>query len=308
MNRLFPALALLLVSVLLAQAQNTEPAPPTATETQAAGTPSGPHTEIIPETATAPEPILDHGPLPNKSMSLIGGTVKKVDAVRNRVLIQPFGGGKEVNVLFDDRSHIYRNGSAATVLGIHPGDRVYVDTMTLEYKVFARTVRVETGTGPVEAHGQVVNFDPANQVVQMRESLTSQTISFSISDRTTVHKKNGVAKASDFIPGALIEAIFAPGRKGGIADEVYILAVPGSSYVFVGRITNVDASQGLLAIDNQSDQRNYELHYSPAQVPENDRLRVGAKVTAHAIFDGKSYSADSVSILELAPENTQAGR
>ena len=269
---------------------------------------SGPHTEIIPETDTAPDPILDHGPLPNKSMSLIGGTVKKVDAVRNRVLIQPFGGGKEVNILFDDRSHIYRNGSAATVLGIHRGDRVYVDTMTLEHKVFARTIRVETGTGPMEAHGQVVSFDPATQVVQMRDSLTSQTMSFSISDRTTLHKKNGAATAGDFIPGALIEVVFAPGRKGGIADEVYILAVPGSSYVFVGRITNVDGRQGLLAIDNQSDQRNYELHYNRAQILEHDRLRVGAKVTAHAIFDGTSYSADSISILELAPDNTQAVR
>ena len=89
MNRLFPALALLLVPVLLAQAQNTEPAPPTTTEAQAAGTQTRPHTEIVPETATAPDSILDHGPLPSKPMNLIGGTVKKVDAVRNRVLIQP---------------------------------------------------------------------------------------------------------------------------------------------------------------------------------------------------------------------------
>ncbi len=197
---------------------------------------------------------------------------------------------------------------AATVLGIHRGDRVYVDTMTLEHKVFARTIRVETATGPVEAHGQVVHFDPANQVVQMRESLTSQTVSFSISDRTALHKKNGVATIADFVPGALIEAVFAPGRKGGMADEVYILAVPGTSYVFVGRITNVDVRQGLLAIENESDQRNYELHYSAAQIPEHDRLRVGAKVTAHANFDGMSYLADSISILEAAPENTQAAR
>ena len=148
-------------------------------------------------------------------MSLIGGTVKKVDAIRNRVMIQPFGGGKEVAVLFDDRSHIYRNGAATTVLGIHRGDRVYVDTMTLEHKVFARTIRVETATGPVEAHGQVVRFNPSNHEVQMRESLTSQTVSFSISDRTALHKKNGVATTADFVPGTLIEAVFAPGARVG---------------------------------------------------------------------------------------------
>ncbi|MGA2961195.1 MAG: hypothetical protein ABSD96_05935 [Candidatus Korobacteraceae bacterium] len=308
MNRLFPALALLLLSVLLAQAQNTKPDSPPAIETQAAGTPAGPHTEIVRETAVAPDPILDPGPLPSKPMSLIGGTVKKVDAVRNRVAIQPFGGGPEVYVLFDDRSHIYRNGAAVTVLGIHRGDRVYVDTMTLEHKVFARTIRVETVTGPVEAHGQVVHFDASNKVVRMRDSLTSQMVSFSITDRTALHKKNGVATTDDFVPGTLIEAVFAPGRTGGLADDVNILAVPGSSYVFVGRITNVDVRQGRLAIENESDQKNYELRYTAAQIPENDRLRVGAKVTAHANFDGKIYLADSISILESAPDNTKAER
>ena len=310
MNRLFPALALLLLSVLMAQAQNTQPGAPAAVETQAAATGQNlPRTEIVPETAASPDPILDPGLLPSKPMSLIGGTVKKVDAVRYRVVIQPFGGGPEASVRFDDRSHIYRDGAAATVLGIHRGDRVYVDTMTLEHKVFARTIRVETTTtGPVEAHGQVVRFDPSNQVVQMRESLTSEMISFTISNRTALHKKNGVATTADLVPGALIEAVFAPGRKGGIADDVNILAVPGSSYVFVGRITNVDMRQGLLAIENESDHRNYELRYNAALVPERDRLRVGAKVTAHANFDGKSYLVDSISILELAPDNTKAER
>jgi hypothetical protein len=267
-----------------------------------------PRTEIVPESAAVPDPILDPGPLPDKPMSLIGGSVKKVDAIRNRVLIQPFGGGPEAAILFDDRSHIYRNGAATTVLGIHRGDRVYVDTMTLEHKVFARTIRVETATGPVEAHGQVVHFNASNHEVQMRESLTSQVVSFSISERTALHKKNGVATTADFVPGALIEAVFAPGRKGGIANDVNILAVPGSSYVLVGRITNVDVRRGLLAVENESDQRNYELRYNAAQVPGHDRLRVGAKVTAQANFDGKSYLVDSISILEPAPDNSKAER
>jgi len=324
MNRLFPNLAVLLLSLTLAQAQNAQSDSPgeknkqkgPAIETPAAGEHAAsdsqvqaqPHTEMIPETAIAPDPVLDPGPLPHKPMSLIGGTVKKVDAVRNRVLIQPFGGGPGIPVIFDERSRIYRNGAATTVLGIHRGERIYVDTMSLDHKVFARTVRIETATGPVEAHGQVVSFDPAQKVVRMRESLTAQMVTFSITDRTTLHMKNGTASTADFIPGALIEAVFAPGRKGGIADEVTVLAVPGNSYLFVGRITNVDVRQGLLAIENESDQRNYELRYDPAQVPEQNRLRVGAKVTAHAQFNGTSYMVDSISVLEPAPDNAQAAR
>jgi hypothetical protein len=308
----------------MAQAQNTQPGSQTGNNSQngpAVEAPGDtahaasdsasqdrPHTEMVPETAVAPDPILDPGPLPDSPLSLIGGTVKKVDAIRNRVVIQPFGGGPQASVLFDERSHLYRNGAATTVLGIHRGDRIYVDTMTLEHKVFARTVRAETYTGPVEAHGQVVHFNPSGQVVQMRESLTAQMVTFSISDRTALHKKNGVATTADFVPGTLIEAIFAPGRKGGIADDVNILAVPGTSYVFVGRITNVDVKRGMLAIENESDQKNYELRYDAARIPDHDRLRVGAKVRTQANFDGKIYLVEAISIIELAPDNTKAER
>ncbi len=342
MNRLFPTLTLLLLSVLMVQAQNTQPGRQSENNNQNSpfiemqkgaqsaqpGSPNGaaaevpaethtspdserqnqPRTEMIPETAGAADPVLDVAPLPDKPMSLIGGKVKKVDAVRNRVLIQPFGGGREISVLFDERSRIYRNGAAATVLGIHRGERIYVDTMSLNHKVFARTVRVETATGPMEAHGQVVSFNPENNVVQMRESLTAQLISFSIANRTALHKKNGVASTADLVPGALIDAVFAPGGKGGIADDLTILAVPGTSYVFVGRITNVDLRRGLLDIDNENDQKNYELSYDAARNPDHDRLRVGAKVAAHANFNGTTYTVDSIAIVEPAPEGAQATR
>jgi hypothetical protein len=340
MNRLFPTLTLLLLSVLMVQAQNTQPgrqsennnqnSPSIEMQKAAQSTQPGsqngaaevpgekhaspdserqnqPRTEMFPETAAA-DPVLDVAPLPDKPMSLIGGKVKKIDAVRNRVLIQPFGGGREVSVLFDERSRIYRNGAAATVLGIHQGDRIYVDTMTLNYRVFARTVRVETATGPMEAHGQVVRFNPENNVVQMRESLTAQLISFSIANRTALHKKNGVASTADLVPGTLIDAVFAPGGKGGIADDLTILAVPGTAYVFVGRITNVDLRRGLLDVENENDQKNYELRYDAARSPDHDRLRVGAKVAAHANFNGTTYSVDSIAVVEPAPEGAQTTR
>ena len=339
MNRLFPTLTLLLLSVLMVQAQNTQSGRQSENNNQNSpssemqkGAPlnlgrrtaqrlrcrrqhspeperqNQPRTEMIPETAGAADPILDVAPLPDKPMSLIGGKVKKIDAVRNRVLIQPFGGGREISVLFDERSRIYRNGAAATVLGIHRGERIYVDTMSLNHKVFARTVRMETATGPMEAHGQVVSFNPENNVVQMRESLTAQLISFSIANRTALHKRNGVASTADLVPGALIDAVFAPGGKGGIADDLTILAVPGTSYVFVGRITNVDLRRGLLDIENENDQKNYELSYDAARNPDHDRLRVGAKVAAHANFNGTTYSVDSIAIVEPAPEGAQATR
>ena len=67
-----------------------------------------------------------------------------------------------MKVFIDERSHIYRNGTETTVLGIHKGDRVYVDTMlSQDNRIFARNVRVLTETGLAEVRGQVVSSDPS---------------------------------------------------------------------------------------------------------------------------------------------------
>ena len=67
------------------------------------------------------DPLLETPPLPKGKPTLIGGTATHVDHVRNRLTIQPFGGGPKVKLIVDERSHIYRNGAETTVLGIQKG-------------------------------------------------------------------------------------------------------------------------------------------------------------------------------------------
>ena len=70
----------------------------------------------------------------------------------------------------------------------------------------------------------------------------------------------------------------------------------------------MDLRRGLLDIENENDQKNYELSCNAAQIPDRDRLRVGAKVAAHANFNGTTYTLDSIAIVEPAPEGAQATR
>src|SRR5271165_1120133 len=108
------------------------------------------------------DPLLEPPPLPKGKPTLIGGMATSVDHVRNHLTVQPFGKGAKVKVFVDERSHIYRNGVETTVLGIHKGDRVYVDTMLDRDKVFAKNVRVITETGLAEVRGQVIGSNPEN--------------------------------------------------------------------------------------------------------------------------------------------------
>src|SRR5262249_45097583 len=68
-------------------------------------------------------PLLEPPPLPKTKPTLIGGTAARIDHVRNLLTIQPFGGGQKVKMFIDERTHVYRNGQATTVLGIRKGDR-----------------------------------------------------------------------------------------------------------------------------------------------------------------------------------------
>ena len=95
--------------------------------------------------------------------------------------------------------------------------------------------------------------------------------------------------------------IFAPGHKGGDAKLLSILAVPGSNYIFAGRITNLDVHAGIIDVENQSDGKNYELHF-PASMENRGELRVGAQVAANASFNGRAYTTQEVTIM---PEQSQ---
>lgn len=278
---------------------NPATAQPAVEQPAAQEQPSQPTTEMLPQGTDLPssDPVLEAKELPKKEMSLIGGTATKVDKIRNRVQLQPFGGGKKVSVRFDDRSHIYRDGRETTATGINAGDRIYVDTMLVDGHVFARNLRVVTKSGPAESRGQVVTFDAKTGRVNLRDSLTGQPVIFFVSKQTAMSRRGKPASPGDIKPGALLDVMFAPGRHGGTADQIALLAVPGEDFIFSGRVTNLDLSRGILAVDNASDDRNYEVHFDPASLDDRNALRVGTEITARAQFDGRSYHANQVMVM-----------
>src|SRR5436853_6563214 len=102
--------------------------------------------------------LLDLPALPESKVTLIGGTVAKLDPVRDRMALRPFGGG-QMEIAFDMRTKIYRDGAVAGMRDLRPGHRAYVDTMLNGDQVFARTIRIDTRNTTGEARRQVVSHN-----------------------------------------------------------------------------------------------------------------------------------------------------
>jgi len=224
--------------------------------------------------------------------------VRNIDEIRNRMDVDPFGGGR-IRVHFDERSHFFRDGVETTQLAVRKGDRVYVDTMLDNTRVLARNVRVNTGITSANASGQIERFDPRSGTLTLRDLIAARPVTFIVDQSTSlVAEKNSGASSvtrNDLRPGALIAVKFAPSGNRGVAKEISVLALPGTVFTFVGRVSNLDM-RGLLSVDNQSDQKNYDIHFDPVQARPSKSIAVGSNVVVKASFDGRSYQAQSIEV------------
>jgi len=277
-----------------------EPAP-TATPIPQAN----PKTDILDSSATSGalvtdghDPILDAAPMPRTTTTLVGGTITKVDRMRNRMTVHIFG-GSHWTVNFDERTHIFHNGAETTQLALKKGERVYVDTQldNNKHDIFARNIRVGVAALPADADGQIIAVDTSHNELTLRDALNSVPVRFAVDPETRISNGQTPAAFKDVKPGTLVHVRFAASSPNrGLAREVSIIAAPGSVYTFAGKVTFLDLHRGLLALQNSTDDRNYEIHFSPESVTDRSNLGVGRDVLVRATFEGTRYTAQSVNL------------
>jgi cold shock CspA family protein len=224
--------------------------------------------------------------------------------MRNRLSVAVFGGG-HWTVNFDERTHIFRNGAETTQLALKKGERVYVDTQldNNRHDIFARNIRVGVAQLPADADGQIVNVDQKHNELTLRDTINSVPVRFAVDQDTRISSGQRPAAFKDVKPGTLVHVRFAaesPNR--GLAREINILALPGAAFTFAGRITYLDLHRGLMAVQNSGDEKNYQVHFTPAQAQERSRLGVGTDVSVVATFDGSKYTAQSINVANKGEE------
>ena len=245
------------------------------------------------------DPLLDLPPLPRNRVTLIGGTVRNLDEVMNRMVVQPFGTKKQMEVRFDSRTRFFRDGTPITQRDIHQAQRVYVDTMLNGNRVFAKTIWIQTAVEGGLTHGQIIDVDLQGRRVTVRDELSRQPTRFQIVPATVVRKDNQPGTLNDLQEGALVALQFSPERQ---ISEVNVLATPGSTVAFVGRLTYLDLSRKVLAIASQTDGKHYDVYMDAIAQSVQRQLREGQNVTVSAVFDGERYSARQINISSPAPQ------
>jgi hypothetical protein len=241
--------------------------------------------------------IPDLPPLsPKEKASLVGGTVDKLDRVRDQIVVRAFGGGK-VKISFDPRTHFYLGTNEGNPYDLKVGERVYVDTMLDGDTIFARNIRVKGVSAPGESHGTVVSYRYDKGELLVRDALSPQSLKIRVTPQTRITRGDQPGSASQLREGALVSVKFDPQQNGAdVASEISILALPGSSFTFAGEVTAINMRLGIIVITSSTDHKTYEVYVDPSLLPADNSLHEASDVTVLARFDGSRYVARTVTV------------
>jgi Domain of unknown function (DUF5666) len=254
-----------------------------------------------PDVAFDPASVLPDLPsLPNAKVSLVGGTIARLDRVRDQLTVQVFGGGK-MKIAFDTRTHIFHDGANAAESDLRQGDRVSVDTILDGSTVFARSIRLRTSAAPGESQGVVVSYRADRSELVVRDVISPRPLTIRLTSATRLVEGDKTALTTELVPGTLIAVKFGVNDGCDVAREVLVLSVPGSSFTFAGRVRAVDLRLGLLVIVSATDGKTYEISFDPSSVGVDDRLRPTADVSILTRFDGNRYVALNILVTSQQP-------
>ncbi|MGA9390835.1 MAG: hypothetical protein WBV69_10350 [Candidatus Sulfotelmatobacter sp.] len=227
--------------------------------------------------------------------TLIGGTIQRVDRVRDQLTVQIFGGGK-MKMLFDPRTEIHEGNTLASPPDLRVGDRVYVDTILDGSTIFARNIRLATNPISGKSQGVIMSYRADKGELELRDALSPEPVKLSLTPRTQVVQDGHSAFASQLVPGTLVDVSFVTQKNDRDVQQIAILAVPGSDFTFAGQVISLDLRIGLLVLRSATDHKTYEIYLDPSRVAVDDRLHIGADVSTVANFDGSRYVARSLTV------------
>jgi hypothetical protein len=237
----------------------------------------------------------DLPPVPHANATLVGGTIERLDRVRDRVVVRVFGGGRMV-VLFDPRTTIVRGKKDASIADLREGERIYLDTMLDGDKIFARMIRLNAPHATGQSQGVILKYSAAENELTLRDSISPKPVEVRLTAATKVSQGGRTMPISALVPGSLVSISFGSDGAGhNTAGEISILAQPGTHYTFTGEVVHIDLRTGLVVLRSSTDNKTYEV-YLNTSITADENLHPGALITVVADFDGSRYLARNLSI------------
>jgi hypothetical protein len=251
-----------------------------------------------PQQKAAAEDSLSATRRPSDKVSLVRGVLKRLDPIHDQLLVRAFG-GSDVRIAFDPRTQFLAENTRLRLTSIPSGSVVSVDTVIDGGKLFALSVR--TGQShTAELNGQIVRYDAAKSQLILRDPVSpEENVSLRVTPSTTFVSRDQPASPQALSPGMLVRAWFSPAQNA--VNRVEILAQPGNSFSFQGRVVGVDLRSRILVLSNDSDQSVRELAIGSLDAASLGLLREGANVSIDAEFDGVRYNARTVTLMTPTP-------
>ena len=230
----------------------------------------------------------DLPPVPRRNATLVGGTLEKLDRVRDRVTVRVFGGGR-TTALIDPRTRVFRGTKEVTIADLREGQRIYLDTILDGSTIFAKNVRLDAVAAQGESRGVIVKYQGNQGELSIRDGIAPFPVRVRLSSATQFFQGDRAVPASTLVPGSLVEVTFtSEGNGHDTAQKISILALPGTHYVFSGQVVHIDLRTGLLVLNSSTDHKTYEIYLDPSFRP-GDNLQPGSTVTAVTSFQDSRY-------------------
>ena|SRR6202035_5887311 len=243
--------------------------------------------------------LADVPPLPRGKSTILGGQIREIDQVRDRFVLHVYG-EKPMKILFDARTQLFIDGNRTPLHDLKAAEHASVQTMLDGDKVFAVSVHVLSQSPQGVFEGSVLDYDRGSGMLTLLSQGSQQQLRLRVTPDTTVKREGQTAFAAgsngqfDLMRGALVSLNFQSDNRGqGTAQQITILAVPGTSFVFTGVVSALNVAGGYMVVVDPRDQRNYQIRCNP-QDPVVLRMRMGDHVRVTADYDGTRYAATRI--------------
>jgi hypothetical protein len=185
---------------------------------------------------------------------------------------------------------------------VKPGMRVYADTILNDGRIFAKTVRVSTNAALGESQGQITGYDPNRRILRVRDAISSGGFDVQITANTDILADGQPVQITELRNGALVKVVFKSGADAtNLAEKIELLAQPGRSLTFSGKILSIDLRNGYVTLVEPESQNTFDVGLDSIPAASRNQLKEGADVTVRARFDGTKYQAESVEPISSHP-------
>jgi hypothetical protein len=238
--------------------------------------------------------------LPKGKTTIFGGAIRNFDPVRDQFTLNVIG-QRPMRILFDERTHVFLDGSKIRLRDLGPEEHAAVETTLDGDKVFAVSIHILSKSAESQYEGRVVSYDPSTGLLSIDASASRNAFKVFVSSssqfsRSGQHEfSSRPSGPSDLAPGSLVSIKFQPHGPGkAIATSIAVLAVPGSSFSFSGSIASIDLHTGTMVLSDPSDQKSYQISFSSALFPESRALHPGDHVMVTAAYNGTGFVASAI--------------